>query len=86
MSDERERIYDEEIKPLMGRIIELCKAHKIPMLATFHIVDAADGTPDGKEAVMCSTVLAPLGATPRCFDAAWACIAGPPRREKAGAR
>lgn len=30
-----ENVYDEEIAPLMTKIIEICKAHKLPMLATF---------------------------------------------------
>lgn len=31
----KEQIYDEEINPLMAQILEICKRHKIPMLATF---------------------------------------------------
>jgi hypothetical protein len=32
---DREQVYDEEIAPLMARVIAICKDHKIPMLATF---------------------------------------------------
>jgi hypothetical protein len=40
MSDERgprERAYDEEIYPLMERIITIAKANDIPMLANFQL-------------------------------------------------
>ena len=30
-----EAVYDNEISPLMAQIIEICEAHRIPMLATF---------------------------------------------------
>lgn len=30
-----ESVYDEEIAPLMTKIIDICKRHKMPMLATF---------------------------------------------------
>lgn len=33
----REQVYDDEIFPLMKRIIEVCIAHNIPMLASFCI-------------------------------------------------
>ncbi len=31
----KEDVYDNEISPLMTKIIAICKEHKIPMLATF---------------------------------------------------
>jgi len=30
-----EKVYDEKLSPLMKQIIEICKEHKIPMLAVF---------------------------------------------------
>lgn len=30
-----ESVYDEEIAPLMTKIIDICKRHKMPMLASF---------------------------------------------------
>jgi len=30
-----EAVYDAEIAPLMSKIIEVCKKHKMPMFATF---------------------------------------------------
>jgi hypothetical protein len=32
-----EKIYDEEISPLMGRIIKICNDNQIPMMAQFCI-------------------------------------------------
>lgn len=31
----KEEIYDEQINPLMAQVIEICRAHKIPVLANF---------------------------------------------------
>jgi len=31
----KEDVYDNEISPLMTKIIDICKEHKIPMLASF---------------------------------------------------
>lgn len=33
----KEEIYDAQIAPLMAQIIDVCKANKIAMLATFHL-------------------------------------------------
>ena len=30
-----EHVYDEQIAPLMSQIIDICKAHELPMFATF---------------------------------------------------
>ncbi len=35
----KESIYDERINPLMAQIIEICKEHKIAMLADFMLDD-----------------------------------------------
>lgn len=48
-----ESVYDEQINPLMKRIIAICKKHRMPMLASFAYAD--DG-PDGEEHY-CSTAL-----------------------------
>jgi hypothetical protein len=34
---EKEEIYDQEIAPLMTQIIETCRAHDIPLHATFYL-------------------------------------------------
>lgn len=40
---DNEAIYDEQIDPLMMRIIDICKDHQIPMFATFQYVESEDG-------------------------------------------
>lgn len=48
----KETTYDSEISPLMSQIIEICKRHKIAMLADFCLDDNEDG-----EALKCTTAL-----------------------------
>jgi len=43
----KETVYDAAIAPLMARIIEICKSHKIAMLANFRL----------DEDLACSTIL-----------------------------
>lgn len=38
-----ERVYDEQIAPLMEKIIEVCKKEGLPMFATFYYQDDSDG-------------------------------------------
>lgn len=40
----KEQVYDSLINPLMAQIIEICKANKIAMLATFDIPTDEDDT------------------------------------------
>jgi len=37
--ENKEQIYDEQIAPLMAKIIEICKAEQIPMFAEFQFAD-----------------------------------------------
>jgi hypothetical protein len=41
---DKEKIYDEQINPLMASIIEICREHKIAMFATFQVPN--EGDPD----------------------------------------
>jgi hypothetical protein len=53
MDKSKEQIYDEQISPLMTRIIEICRSHKIPVAACFGI-----NTDEGEDAdLVCSTIL-----------------------------
>jgi hypothetical protein len=47
----KEQVYDAQIAPLMAQIIDVCKANKIPVLATFHIPTEED------ENLECTTAL-----------------------------
>lgn len=40
----KEQIYDEKLAPLMTQVIDLCREHKIAMLATFCIPNDEDST------------------------------------------
>ena len=53
---DKEQIYDEQISPLMTKIIEICKEHKIDMLATFAIPT------EGDEDLRCSSAVLGDGA------------------------
>jgi hypothetical protein len=41
----KEDIYDEQISPLMTKIIAICKEHQIPMVAQFQYANDALGYP-----------------------------------------
>ena len=53
MSGPKETVYDEQIDPLMKRIIALCKEHQIQMVASF----ALDQSQEDDSQVMCSTFI-----------------------------
>jgi hypothetical protein len=40
-----EEVYDREISPLMKRILDICKQHKIPMVASFQYTDGDERGP-----------------------------------------
>lgn len=46
----REEVYDAEIFPLMGKVLELCQEHKIPMIASFVLEP-------GRPGLACTSVL-----------------------------
>lgn len=50
----KEAVYDEEISPLMDKIIAICKEHSIPLVCSFQYVHAAEE--DGGDG-MCTTCL-----------------------------
>lgn len=60
MIKDNEQIYDEQIAPLMTKIIEICKEHEIPMLCTFQY-----GPEDEDEGTVpyCTTVLGEFEGT-----------------------
>jgi len=46
---ERERIYDEELSPLMTKIIEVCREHDIPLVFSCQLNDDRVGDADVDE-------------------------------------
>jgi len=47
----KEDVYDEQINPLMARIIAICQEHHIAMVASFHVPNEED------DDLMCTTAL-----------------------------
>lgn len=62
MSTEREKVYDAELFPLMARLIEICKAHDIPLLASFQLDDERD--PKAATGFFCITAILPEDSAP----------------------
>ena len=61
MIQDNEAIYDEQINPLMGQIIALCKEHGIPFIACFQLNDG-----DEEDApLLCSSANIPKGTAPQ---------------------
>ncbi len=56
MTNPKEQVYDEQINPLMAQIIEICKQHKIALLANFNFCQAGCACHDG-EGCACTTRL-----------------------------
>lgn len=56
-----ESVYDKEIAPLMARIIEICKEHRLPFVASV----AYKGDTDDDDFGLCSTYLEYDGERPR---------------------
>lgn len=73
MNPDSEAIYDTYIAPLMSHIIDMCKQHRIPMLATFQYCD--DSHPDGPG--MCTTRI-PFDGESRQFAVALKAMQGDP--------
>ncbi len=42
---DKETVYDEQIAPIMGQIIAICKEHRIPLVARFQYADSEDDGP-----------------------------------------
>ena len=50
-----EKVYDEQIFPLMAQIIAICREHRMPLLASFLYRVTGEG--DDQEQSFCTTVL-----------------------------
>lgn len=57
---DNEAIYDEQIAPLMAQILDICKAHGIPMVAAFEFA------PED----LCASFILPHGAASELKQAA----------------
>lgn len=63
-----EKVYDEQISPLMSEIIGICKANGMPMVATFQYKDRPEV--EG-EYLYCTTVLPLEEFSPMLKDVAY---------------
>ena len=53
MDKTKEIVYDEQISPLMGQIVDICKKHSISCVSSFAL---AQENEDGKQ-LMCTTMI-----------------------------
>lgn len=53
-----EAAYDEKIFPLMAQILDVCKQHEIPMLATFQLTNAGEDPTGEGNSLWCTSLLA----------------------------
>ena len=68
-----ESVYDEEISPLMQQIIAICKAHNLPMVASFAYENCGE-----KGVGCCTTTLTFKGRHIKEFAEATSVIRGNP--------
>lgn len=72
MSTKRERVYDDEISPLIAKVVAICKEHDIPMVASFQLNDDREGLSDTNDdgedlgPFFCTSIL-----TSTCSDGLW---------------
>ena len=74
MIEDNEKIYDEQISPLMTKIIAICKKHHIPMAAVFQYVGENGEEGEGH----CSTYIKEGGMSERMEKAVQAVKPSPP--------
>ena len=61
----REKVYDDEIAPLMSKIIDVCRKHNIPMVASYQYENTEE-----EGAGFCTTILVGSPSKTEKFPAA----------------
>jgi hypothetical protein len=61
-----EQVYDEQILPLMRQILDICKEHEMPMVASFNYQDE----------MLCTSAILPKESAPECLKRALRIIQG----------
>nr|WP_026681352.1 hypothetical protein [Priestia megaterium] len=57
---DKEKVYDEEIAPLMKQIIEICKREELPMVAQYYLKKERDDQDEYLgEPMYCTTTIIP---------------------------
>ena len=57
---DKEKIYDEQIFPLMSQIIGICKENKINMVSSFQLRSGLEENGDENEGDFCCTTALPM--------------------------
>ncbi|WP_257130871.1 hypothetical protein [Bacillus thuringiensis] len=55
---DKEKVYDEEIAPLLQRILEICKREELPMVAQFYLSEESPYS-ESIQPLYCSSVIVP---------------------------
>ncbi len=72
---DKEKVYDEEIFPLITKVVEICQKHEIPMVASFTYKAYSESTD------RCTTILNGFkGRFEPIYQAAHAMFRSPERR------
>lgn len=66
-----EAVYDEQIHPLMAQILIICKAHKMPMLATFAFASVDETADQDEKRGFCTSILQWDGRAPESIKRAY---------------
>jgi hypothetical protein len=59
---DKEKVYDEEIAPLMSKIIEICKRENLAMASQFYLQEEFEDA-EYEGPMYCTTVICPEGDT-----------------------
>ncbi|AJH80306.1 hypothetical protein FOC88_27350 (plasmid) [Bacillus thuringiensis] len=58
---DKEKVYDEEIAPLLQQILEICKREELPMVAQFYLAGESPYNEEAVTPLYCSSVIIPGG-------------------------
>ncbi|MGW5982047.1 hypothetical protein ACWFOP_16670 [Bacillus mycoides] len=56
---DKEKIYDEEIAPLMQQILEICKREELPMVAQFYHAEESPYDEESVTPLYCTSIIIP---------------------------
>lgn len=59
---DKEKVYDDEIAPLMKQIIEICKREQLPMTAQFYLQEERQDAEYEGQPMYCTTTIIPAKA------------------------
>ncbi|QBP90714.1 hypothetical protein E1A90_04495 [Bacillus mycoides] len=56
---DKEKIYDEEIAPLMQQILEICRREELPMVAQFYHAEESPYDEESVTPLYCTSIIIP---------------------------